>query len=137
MGNKLFGVYFILKTLQIFHLSQSAGDNQQILVYYLFQQEKVVQWFSEEIGRMILTAKRKMSEGKENGRSALSQRELEVLGRIKDGMRTTDISEALGISERTVKFHIKNIKQKLSAVSRAHAVAIALERKLIDTVKHA
>jgi DNA-binding CsgD family transcriptional regulator len=86
---------------------------------------------------MILTAKSKMSEGGENSRSTLSQRELEVLGRIKDGMRTTDISETLSISERTVKFHIKNIKQKLNAVSRAHAVAIALERKLIDNVKHA
>ena len=85
---------------------------------------------------MMLTAKRKMSEGRENSRSTLSQRELEVLGWIKNGMKTTDISETLSISERTVKFHIKNIKQKLNAGSRAHAVAIALERKLIDTVKH-
>ena len=82
------------------------------------------------------TVKRKISEGGGNSKSTLSQRECEVLGRIKDGMRTTDISETLSISERTVKFHIKNIKQKLNAGSRAHAVAIALERKLIDTVKH-
>lgn len=38
----------------------------------------------------------------------------------------------LGISERTVKFHVGNIMQKLDATTRAHAVAIALEQGLVD-----
>ena len=38
----------------------------------------------------------------------------------------------LGISERTVKFHIKNIMQKLDVVSRPQAVAVAIEQGLIE-----
>jgi DNA-binding CsgD family transcriptional regulator len=43
------------------------------------------------------------------------------------------MSVILHISERTVNFHIKNIKQKLDAVSRTHAVAKAIELGFIDT----
>ncbi len=62
----------------------------------------------------------------------LSSREKEVLNWIKNGKTTWDISIILDMSERTVKFHVKNIMQKLDAVSRPHAVAIALGRGLID-----
>lgn len=38
----------------------------------------------------------------------------------------------LKISERTVKFHISNIMQKLDASGRTHAVGIAIEQGLVD-----
>jgi DNA-binding CsgD family transcriptional regulator len=38
----------------------------------------------------------------------------------------------LGISERTVKFHVANFLQKLDAVTRPQAVAIALEQGLVE-----
>lgn len=64
--------------------------------------------------------------------SPLSQREIEVLNWIKNGKSTWDISAILNISDRTVKFHVSNIMQKLDAVSRPQAVAIAIEQGLID-----
>lgn len=63
--------------------------------------------------------------------SSLSPKELEVLKWLKSGKSTWDISVILGISERTVKFHVSNIMQKLDASSRTHAVAIALEQGLV------
>jgi len=65
-------------------------------------------------------------------RVPLTAREREVLKWVKEGKNTWEISVILGVSERTVKFHIHNIMQKLDAVTRTHAVAIAIEQRLID-----
>lgn len=62
----------------------------------------------------------------------LSSREREVLKWIKDGKSTWEISRILSISQDTVKFHVKRIMQKLDAVNRSQAVAIAIEQGLID-----
>jgi LuxR family transcriptional regulator, quorum-sensing system regulator CviR len=62
----------------------------------------------------------------------LSEREKEVLKWAKDGKSTWEISMILSISRDTVKFHIKNIMEKLQAVSRTQAVAIALESGIIS-----
>jgi DNA-binding CsgD family transcriptional regulator len=61
----------------------------------------------------------------------LSDREREVLKWTSEGKSSWDIGIILNISERTVKFHILNIKNKLNAVNRAHAVAKALRMKII------
>ncbi len=65
--------------------------------------------------------------------SPLSLREKEVLKWLKKGKSSWDISIILEISERTVNFHINNIMQKLDAITRTQAVAIAIEKGLIDT----
>lgn len=63
----------------------------------------------------------------------LSKREIEVLNWLKKGKSSWDIATILNISERTVNFHVRNIMQKLNAVSRAQAVAVAIENNLIYT----
>ena len=70
------------------------------------------------------------SEGAKAAR--LSSREKEVLKWVGEGKSTWDISKILCISERTVKFHVNNAKVKLNAVSRSHAVALAIEGGLIE-----
>ncbi len=62
----------------------------------------------------------------------LSSREKEILKWVKDGKTSWDISMILNISDRTVNFHIDNIKQKLDVINRTQAVAIALKQGLID-----
>lgn len=74
----------------------------------------------------------KAEEPDNKNRSVLSAREKEVVRWLKEGKSSWDISVILGISERTVRFHINNIMQKLDAVNRTHAVAIALEQGLVD-----
>ncbi|WP_375500996.1 LuxR C-terminal-related transcriptional regulator [uncultured Jatrophihabitans sp.] len=54
----------------------------------------------------------------------LTIREREVLGLIAAGRKTTDIARLLFISPRTVDKHVENIRTKLGARSRAHAVAL-------------
>jgi FixJ family two-component response regulator len=62
--------------------------------------------------------------------ATLSLREKEILKWLKKGKTSWDISIILCISERTVNFHVKNIMQKLNAVSRIQAVAVAVEKGL-------
>jgi len=62
----------------------------------------------------------------------LSSREIEVLKRIAAGNTNRRIAEQLYISEDTVKAHVKNIMDKLSANDRTHAVMIAIKRGIID-----
>lgn len=70
--------------------------------------------------------------GSDDLSSAISIREKEVLAWLKKGKSSWDIAVILGISERTVNYHVKNIMQKLNAVSRTHAVAVAMEQGLIE-----
>ena len=63
--------------------------------------------------------------------SGLSSREVEVLRELVSGARNSDIAAKLGISERTVKSHLKSIYQKLGVGSRSAAVATALQRNLV------
>lgn len=67
----------------------------------------------------------------------LSQRELEVLGLVRQGFGNDEIARLLGISERTVRAHMTAILARLNAADRAQAVAIAYEFGLFKPTAHA
>ena len=60
----------------------------------------------------------------------LTPRETEVLKLVAEGKNSAGISDALDVSEETVKAHIKNFCRKLQATNKAHATAIAFRRGL-------
>lgn len=62
----------------------------------------------------------------------LTRREREVLALLADGLGNKDIAVNLGISEHTIKFHIRSILGKLGAASRTEAVARGLRSGLIE-----
>ena len=62
---------------------------------------------------------------------ALSGREREVLDWLQEGKSSWETSVILGISERTVNFHVENITRKLGAVNRSQALAIAARLGLL------
>ncbi|NYE95443.1 DNA-binding CsgD family transcriptional regulator [Psychromicrobium silvestre] len=55
----------------------------------------------------------------------LGGRELEVLQHLAAGQRNRTIASTLGISENTVKFHVRNLFRKLDVGSRTEAIALA------------
>jgi two-component system, NarL family, response regulator len=65
------------------------------------------------------------------GGGLLSSRELAVLRLVAAGQSNQQIAESLGITERTVKFHVTAIFNKLGADNRAQAVALAGRRGLL------
>jgi DNA-binding NarL/FixJ family response regulator len=62
---------------------------------------------------------------------ALTPREVEVLGLISEGKRNKEIAALLGIAERTVNVHLKNIFGKLNVNERTSAVKVAVRRGII------
>jgi DNA-binding NarL/FixJ family response regulator len=63
---------------------------------------------------------------------ALTAREIDVLRLIALGNANKLVADQLGITEDTVKGHVKNILSKLGASDRTHAVTIALKRGIIE-----
>lgn len=62
---------------------------------------------------------------------ALTGREVEVLSWLKDGKTSWEVSMILEVSERTINFHVANLKKKLNASNRMNAVAQAMHLGLV------
>ena len=62
----------------------------------------------------------------------LTPREREILKLVANGKSTWEIGEALHVSSRTVKEHVKNLCRKLGAVTRTQAVMIAIRDRIIQ-----
>ena len=68
--------------------------------------------------------------------TTITIKEKEVLQSLVDGYSTyLELSQKLGISEKTVSNHIHNILQKLNVDSRTEAIVRALKRGWINITK--
>lgn len=65
----------------------------------------------------------------------LSEREMDVLRLVAQGLSNREIADALGLSEHTVKTHLANILDKLHLRSRAHAAAYAVHAGLVSDIQ--
>lgn len=66
--------------------------------------------------------------------TTLSARELQVLHHVSEGDTDQQTAEQIGISARTVRFHVDNLLKKMRARNRSHAVAMAVRARMLDTV---
>ena len=66
------------------------------------------------------------------GRIALNDREVETLTWVARGKTSAEIAHILGLSKRTVDFHIDNARGKLGAATRTEAVIKAADGGLIE-----
>jgi DNA-binding NarL/FixJ family response regulator len=62
----------------------------------------------------------------------LTAREVEVLRLVANSGRNKVVADRMGLSEATVKVHMKNILAKLDASDRVQAIMTALRRGIID-----
>lgn len=63
--------------------------------------------------------------------TGLSQRELQILRLIADGLDTAEIATTLSYSERTVKNVLHDVTSRLQLRNRSHAVAYALKQGML------
>jgi DNA-binding CsgD family transcriptional regulator len=66
-----------------------------------------------------------------SSRPLLSERERAVLRLIGEGLSNKQIATALGIRERTAKWHVTSAMNKLGVDNRAHAAVAAIQRGLL------
>jgi DNA-binding NarL/FixJ family response regulator len=63
---------------------------------------------------------------------SLTERQIEVLQRMAQGQTNQEIAAEMFITERTVKYHIREILQKLHLRNRVQAVAYAVHTGMIS-----
>lgn len=86
-------------------------------------------YFDPRIAHVVLA--RFSSDTKNSTRSPLTLRETEILALISDGYGNSEIAERLHIGLGTVKGHIRDILEKLSAADRTQAAVVALRKGYI------
>ncbi len=74
----------------------------------------------------------KSARAEEAGQDLLSDRQVEILQAIADGMSTKQAGRHLGITTKTVHNHLNAIYRKLDAQSLTHAVLSAVRLGIID-----
>lgn len=86
------------------------------------------QFFLALLGAAAFRRSRYLLDGEDSAAPArrLSDREREVLGLIASGRRQAEIGATLGISERTVENHLRNIRQRIGVKTTAQAVQAAI-----------
>ncbi|MDH5471606.1 MAG: response regulator [Gammaproteobacteria bacterium] len=89
----------------------------------------VAQGLTDVLARMVQGDPME-EEPKDNPFSDLTPRELEILCLLADGQSNKVIARNLGISDGTVKLHVKAILRKLHVHSRVEAAVIAVEQGL-------
>jgi DNA-binding NarL/FixJ family response regulator len=91
---------------------------------------------SPSMAAKLLTEFARLARRADERRSApsprLTDRELEVLRLVAQGLSNREIAAALYISENTVKNHVRSILEKLHLHSRMEAVVHAVREKLLD-----
>lgn len=87
-------------------------------------------FLGEEVSKTLLSSFMKQPH-RTPFNEKLSEREMEVLGCIANGLTTQEIAEKLFISKNTVETHRKNLLYKLQAKNTAELVNNAYKRRLI------
>jgi DNA-binding NarL/FixJ family response regulator len=62
----------------------------------------------------------------------LTEREMQILARVAEGLTNQEIANALSLSEKTVRNHVSNILSKLYLTSRSQAAAYAIRHRIKD-----
>jgi DNA-binding NarL/FixJ family response regulator len=88
---------------------------------------------SVHAGRQQLAPQLACSLASSFQQDTLSKREIQVLRVVADGNSNQRAGTQLGLSEDTIKAHMKTILQKLDARDRTHAVMIAMRRGYWET----
>jgi DNA-binding NarL/FixJ family response regulator len=72
----------------------------------------------------------------ERGGEGLTEREREILELVAEGLTNRAIAQRLGLSPRTVEYHLGQIFQRLGVSSRAAAVKEAMRRGWLQGMRH-
>ena len=73
-----------------------------------------------------------LESGRPNRFSSLTPREYEILRHLAEGQSNKEIARELGITDGTVKLHVRSILRKLEVRSRVEAAVIAVEERIFQ-----
>lgn len=83
-------------------------------------------------GQIARGEEKKAVLSQRRGEERLTEREIEVLQLIAQGMSNQEIANKLYLSEKTVKNHLTNIFRKINVTDRTQAVLYAIKHKIVS-----
>lgn len=89
---------------------------------------KLLQEFRQSVAAKNKTSSQMADDTKKEN---LTERQLEVLRMIAEGKAYRDVGKSLGLSERTIKYHVERILELLHLENRAQVIAYAARRGLV------
>jgi NarL family two-component system response regulator LiaR len=116
-------VHMMLRNGAVGYLTKSALAEDLIGTIHAIFQDKMV--FSKEVGVHLSTPPQPRMD------FHLTDRELEVLVLMAEGLTNQQSAQKLSISTSTLKFHMNNIYQKLGVQTRSEALVLAAKNNLI------
>jgi len=116
-------VYAMLRNGAVGYLTKSTLAEDVVATILATFQGKMV--FSSEIGAQLV------SPPQPSANFNLTDRELEVLVLLAEGLTNQQSAQKLSISQSTLKFHMNNIYQKLGVQTRSEALVLAAKNNLI------
>lgn len=87
------------------------------------------------VSRKVAAKLTQILQDEQDGRTALTPRELDVLQLVVDGKTNAEIGLNLGISEKTVEKHLDAIFRKMGVVSRVEAAVMAVRQSYFGDIQ--
>jgi DNA-binding NarL/FixJ family response regulator len=87
------------------------------------------------VSRKVAAKLTQILQDEQDGRTALTPRELDVLQLVVDGKTNAEIGLNLGISEKTVEKHLDAIFRKMGVVSRVEAAVMAVRQNYFGDIQ--
>jgi two-component system invasion response regulator UvrY len=103
------------------YVTKNSGSEELLLAVSEVLQGRT--YICEEV-RALIVDQSLDSEANDSGISSLSDRELEIIGYIRDGLSSKEIAEKLFLSYKTVEVHRHNILQKLNVKNAASLIQL-------------
>ena len=116
-------VYAMLRNGAVGYLTKSSITQDLVETIRATYQGKMV--FSSEVGAHLVSPPQPIVDFQ------LTDRELEVLVLLAEGLTNQQTAGKLFISQSTLKFHMNNIYQKLGVQTRSEALVLAAKNNLI------
>jgi DNA-binding NarL/FixJ family response regulator len=90
-----------------------------------------------DFDRLVLIINTRLNAARTRGeaRVSLSDRQIEILSLVANGLTSAEIAEELQLSRRTIDFHIDSARAKLNATTRSEAVIKAAANGLIKPIR--
>ena len=96
-------------------------------------------WFDTKIAKFVFEILTNYREDKIKSQMKddfnISEREIEIIGLISEGLSNIEIAEKLFISKHTVRNHVSNIIEKLSVKDRTQIAVFAMKNNLLNNTK--
>jgi len=86
---------------------------------------------NQDISRVVEGLVGLVNQPPDHPKDALTDREAELLRLVAEGLSNKAIAQQLSVSENTVKYHIRQILQRLDAQNRTEAAILAIQNGLI------